>query len=93
MWVALSCCMAFPMNYSSAMLLAKTSAVTFQVLGHVKTVLVFALGVLFFDSSMNAQQFAGIAVAMLGVVAYTHLKSRDAAVPTPLPVVAPKTPQ
>lgn len=67
------------MNFSSAMLLAKGGALTFQVLGHVKTLLVFAVGVTFFDSDITPQQYMGIAVAMLGVVAYTHLQSMQTA--------------
>jgi len=62
------------MNFSSAMLLAKTNAVTFQVLGHVKTALVFVFGFMFFNSPLTPSNLLGISVAMIGVMWYSKLQ-------------------
>ena len=73
-WVVISCFLAAPMNFSSAMLLAQTNAITFQVLGHVKTMLVFVIGFLFFNSPLTFDNLAGITVAMIGVTWYSKIQ-------------------
>jgi len=73
-WVMISCTLAAPMNFSSAMLLANTSPVTFQVLGHVKTGLVFLIGFVFFNSPITPANIAGISLAMLGVMWYSKIQ-------------------
>lgn len=72
--MAVSCLLAAPMNFSSAMLLAKTDAITFQVLGHVKTILVFIVGFLYFNSPLSFDNLAGIATAMAGVTWYSKIQ-------------------
>jgi len=76
--IFLSCMLAIAVNVTSASLIGKTSAVTYQVVGHMKTCLVLVGGFLLFpivaDSSELVKNICGIATAMAGVVLYGHLK-------------------
>ena len=81
MWLVLATCfIALLVNLSSFGLIGKTSAVTFQVVGHAKTCLVLAGGYLFFPAhgKHNQEQLyhniMGVSVAMVGVVLYGHLQ-------------------
>ncbi|KAG0450626.1 hypothetical protein HPP92_026842 [Vanilla planifolia] len=47
------------------------SAVSFQVLGHMKTVCVLTLGWLLFDSQMTLKNIMGIVLAVVGMVVYS----------------------
>lgn len=75
--IVLSCVFALGVNITNYMVLGKTSPLTYQVLGHLKTVLILVLGVLMFNKQVNYQNVLGVVVAMIGVVAYTELKRRD----------------
>jgi len=46
----------------------------FQVLGHFKTVLVFVIGVMLFDSNISIQNIVGIIFALLGVFWYSKIQ-------------------
>ena len=75
--ILLSCVFALGVNISNYIVLGKTSPLTYQVLGHLKTVLILVLGVVLFNKTVNIQNVVGIVVAMAGVVAYTELKRRE----------------
>ena len=45
----------------------------YNVVGHVKTVIILAGGYLFFQDDMPLKKLAGIAVAMSGIVWYTQV--------------------
>jgi solute carrier family 35 protein E3 len=53
---------------SALQVIGATSSLTYNVVGHVKTVLILSGGVLFFGDSMPAKKLGGILVAMLGIV-------------------------
>jgi len=83
MLVALgACALALLVNFTVFGLIGRTSAVTFQVVGHAKTCLVLIGGYVFFPShgsSRKQQQqlqsnILGVSIAMLGVFLYGHLK-------------------
>ncbi|MEW5299114.1 MAG: hypothetical protein WDW36_002160 [Sanguina aurantia] len=81
--LGLSCCIAVLVNISQFMCLGRFSAVTFQVMGHSKTVLVLLLSWLYLDDKMTARKFIGMAVAIAGMVAYGYANSLPVpAVPT-----------
>mmetsp|Transcript_9980 Transcript_9980/g.22417 ORF Transcript_9980/g.22417 Transcript_9980/m.22417 type:complete len:345 (+) Transcript_9980:166-1200(+) len=79
--IALSCLLALGVNVSNYLVLGKTSPLTYQVLGHMKTVLILVLGFLFFNRVLDLRNVAGIGVAMVGVVAYTEIKRRESTPP------------
>jgi solute carrier family 35, member E3 len=74
--IALSCVFALGVNISNYLVLGKTSPLTYQVLGHMKTILIILLGFVMFGKKPEIRNVLGIFVAMLGVVAYTEVKRR-----------------
>lgn len=75
--IIVSCCFALGVNISNYVVLGKTSPLTYQVLGHLKTVLILVLGVVIFHKEVDSQNVLGVLVAMVGVVAYTEIKRRE----------------
>jgi len=76
--IFISCLLAIAVNVTSASLIGKTSAVTYQVVGHMKTCLVLIGGFLLFPiiatSGELVKNICGILTAMAGVILYGHLK-------------------
>ena len=64
-------------NLFVCFLVGKTSAVTYQVVGHLKTVIILGGGYFFFDHETSGKVFLGGFVAMLGCIAYGVVKNRD----------------
>ncbi len=75
--IFISCLFALGVNISNYIVLGKTSPLTYQVLGHLKTVLILVLGVVMFNKQLDLRNSLGIFVAMLGVVAYTEVKRKE----------------
>jgi solute carrier family 35 protein E3 len=76
-------------------LIGKAGAITFQVVGHVKTITVFVFGLLMFPPKeeppeKKIKKIAGLCVAMVGVILYTifQIKNKPAperpVLPTPV---------
>ncbi|KAL3132232.1 hypothetical protein ABBQ32_008821 [Trebouxia sp. C0010 RCD-2024] len=65
-----SCGMAVIVNISQFVCLGRFSAVSFQVLGHTKTILVLLGGWMFLGDSISGQQFGGMCLAVAGMVAF-----------------------
>jgi len=81
--IMLSCTFAVGSYFASFGLIGKTSAVTYQVIGHTKTCCILLGGFIFFPVVMEFQQMArnltGVIVALLGAVVYGNLgMQRDA---------------
>lgn len=79
--IMLTCLIALGTNFSSFCLIGRTSAITFQVVGHAKTCLVLAGGYLLWPPQDTSQLFnnvMGVSVAMLGCVLYGHIKMAEA---------------
>ncbi|KAL3639856.1 UDP-rhamnose/UDP-galactose transporter 1 [Castilleja foliolosa] len=71
LYILLSCSLAVFCNVSQYLCIGRFSAVSFQVLGHMKTVCVLTLGWLLFDSEMTLKNIMGMAVAVIGMVIYS----------------------
>jgi solute carrier family 35 protein E3 len=67
---SLTCVIAVLVNFSTFLVIGKCDAVTYQVLGHLKTVLVLAFGFFALGDPMSFKNVLGIGVALLGMVAY-----------------------
>eukprot|EP01064_Diplonema_japonicum_P015342 TRINITY_DN2305_c0_g2_i1.p1 TRINITY_DN2305_c0_g2~~TRINITY_DN2305_c0_g2_i1.p1 ORF type:complete len:335 (+),score=19.93 TRINITY_DN2305_c0_g2_i1:55-1059(+) len=65
---------AFLINFTLFVIVGKTSPVTYQVVGHIKTILVIICGFLFFAAPVHMRNVVGMAVAMAGVIWYTREK-------------------
>lgn len=67
-WMLLSCSVAILVNISQFMTLGRFTAVTYQVLGHSKTILVLLGGWLIFREVITPKQAGGMAMAVAGMV-------------------------
>ena len=63
------------MNFSTFLVIGKTSPVTYQVLGHLKTCLVLAFGYVLLKDPFNWRNILGIMVAVIGMVVYSYFCS------------------
>lgn len=72
--IALTGVLAFLVNVSIFMVIGRTSAVTYNVLGHAKTAFIITTDFLCFGRPFNAQNVVGIVLTMAGVIWYTNLK-------------------
>ena len=68
--------MAFFLNLSGYIILQHTSPLTYQVVGHVKTVLVLLLGMLYFERLPSNQVVIGILVSMSGFLLYNFSQTK-----------------
>ncbi|XP_031117650.1 UDP-rhamnose/UDP-galactose transporter 6 [Ipomoea triloba] len=76
-FLILSCTIAIGTNLSQFICIGRFTAVSFQVLGHMKTVLVLILGFLFFGKEgLNSQVVIGMIIAVLGMVWYGNASSK-----------------
>ncbi|KAF5739266.1 UDP-galactose transporter 2-like [Tripterygium wilfordii] len=71
LFILLSCCLAVFCNMSQYLCIGRFSAVSFQVLGHMKTVCVLTLGWLLFDSELTFKNIMGMTIAVVGMVIYS----------------------
>ncbi|KAH1267887.1 UDP-rhamnose/UDP-galactose transporter 2 [Glycine max] len=69
--ILLSCSLAVFCNVSQYLCIGRFSAVSFQVLGHMKTVCVLTLGWLLFDSELTFKNIMGMIIAVVGMVIYS----------------------
>uniref|UniRef100_A0A7S0QAW9 Sugar phosphate transporter domain-containing protein n=1 Tax=Coccolithus braarudii TaxID=221442 RepID=A0A7S0QAW9_9EUKA len=79
--VMLTCFIALGTNFSSFGLIGRTSAITFQVIGHAKTCFVLAGGFLLWplaDSTQLINNVIGVSTAMVGCILYGHIKMAEA---------------
>ncbi|KAK6150544.1 hypothetical protein DH2020_015476 [Rehmannia glutinosa] len=77
MFIVLSCAIAIGTNLSQFICIGRFTAVSFQVLGHMKTILVLILGFLFFGKEgLNLHVVVGMMVAVVGMIWYGHASSR-----------------
>lgn len=76
-FLILSCTIAVGTNLSQFICIGRFTAVTFQVLGHMKTILVLTLGFIFFGKEgLNLQVIIGMIIAILGMIWYGNASSK-----------------
>ncbi|GAB4848305.1 UDP-rhamnose/UDP-galactose transporter 6 [Ancistrocladus abbreviatus] len=76
-FIVLSCIIAIGTNLSQFICIGRFSAVTFQVLGHMKTILVLTLGFVFFGKEgLNFHVIMGMAIAIMGMIWYGNASSK-----------------
>lgn len=71
-FIILSCAISISVNFSTFLVIGKTSPVTYQVLGHLKTCLVLAFGYILLSNPFSPKNVFGIFVAMLGMFLYSY---------------------
>nr|GMD88727.1 UDP-galactose transporter 2-like [Ipomoea batatas] len=76
-FILLSCTIAIGTNLSQFICIGRFTAVSFQVLGHMKTILVLTLGFLFFGKEgLNLHVVFGMILAVMGMVWYGNASSK-----------------
>ncbi|GKV39875.1 hypothetical protein SLEP1_g47577 [Rubroshorea leprosula] len=77
MFITLSCTIAVGTNLSQFICIGRFTAVSFQVLGHMKTILVLILGFFFFGKEgLNLQVVLGMIIAVAGMIWYGNASSK-----------------
>lgn len=71
-FIVLSCLISVSVNFSTFLVIGKTSPVTYQVLGHLKTCLVLAFGYILLRDPFNWRNILGILVALVGMILYSY---------------------
>lgn len=76
-FIILSCLISVSVNFSTFLVIGKTSPVTYQVLGHLKTCLVLAFGYILLRDPFSWRNILGILVAVVGMVLYSYYCTRE----------------
>ncbi|KAL1319589.1 hypothetical protein HN51_071839 [Arachis hypogaea] len=77
MFIILSCTIAVGTNLSQFICIGRFTAVSFQVLGHMKTILVLIMGFFFFGKEgLNLQVVLGMIIAVVGMIWYGNASSK-----------------
>lgn len=71
-FIVLSCLISVSVNFSTFLVIGKTSPVTYQVLGHLKTCLVLTFGYVLLHDPFSWRNILGILVAVVGMVLYSY---------------------
>ncbi|XP_076937562.1 UDP-rhamnose/UDP-galactose transporter 6-like [Bidens hawaiensis] len=75
--ILLSCTIAVGMNLSQFICIGRFTDVSFQVLGHMKTILVLILGFIFFGrEGLNLHVVVGMIIAIVGMIWYGNASSK-----------------
>lgn len=75
---------AFLVNLSIYWIIGNTSAVTYNVVGHLKLMLVLVGGFLVFQDPIHTEQAIGIVLTLAGVLLYTYIKVQQCAKERPV---------
>lgn len=71
-FIVLSCLISVSVNFSTFLVIGKTSPVTYQVLGHLKTCLVLGFGYVLLQDPFSWRNLFGIFVALIGMILYSY---------------------
>ncbi|XP_075504188.1 UDP-xylose transporter 1 isoform X2 [Primulina tabacum] len=77
-FIMLSCLIAVFVNLSTFLVIGKTSPVTYQVLGHLKTCLVLAFGYTLLHDPFTSRNIFGILIAIVGMGMYSYFCTAEA---------------
>ena len=82
--IIFSAILAFLVNLSIFLVIGKTNPVSYNVLGHAKLCCILVSGYVIFKEPYTAKNIAGVLMAVVGIMSYTHFKLHQ-----PPPVKAP----
>lgn len=74
LFVILSSVIAFSINLTIFLIIGNTSPVTYNMAGHLKFCLTFAIGYFFFHDVISLNQVIGVLSTLFGVIMYSHIK-------------------
>ncbi|KAL5974770.1 hypothetical protein ACLOJK_031441 [Asimina triloba] len=76
-FIVLSCLISVSVNFSTFLVIGKTSPVTYQVLGHLKTCLVLTFGYVLLHDPFSWRNICGILVAIVGMILYSYFCANE----------------
>ncbi|KAF6167843.1 hypothetical protein GIB67_027621 [Kingdonia uniflora] len=76
-FIILSCLISVSVNFSTFLVIGKTSPVTYQVLGHLKTCLVLGFGYTLLHDPFTDRNIMGILIAILGMGLYSYFCTHE----------------
>jgi len=76
--ILISAVLGLLVNLSTFLVIGATSSLTYNVVGHVKTVIILTGGVVFFGDVMSGKKILGILLSMAGIVWYSQIKLSEA---------------
>ncbi|KAG5498768.1 hypothetical protein JKF63_03056 [Porcisia hertigi] len=82
--VLLSCVFAFGVNFSFFFFVGKTSPLTMNVVGYLKTSLIFLFDFIFVSADMGPQKVLGIFLTLLGLAGYSFSKTMSRSPSSPM---------
>ena len=68
--IGVSACLGLLVSLSTFLLIGATSALTYNIVGHTKTMMILVMGVVVFGDSVSSQKIGGIGLALCGVFWY-----------------------
>lgn len=71
--IMLSAIIGVLVSFTTFLVIGHTSSVTYNMVGHLKTVLIISGGCLLFGEDMSAKRLAGVLMALAGIIWYTWL--------------------
>ncbi len=71
--IVVSAALGLLVSLSTFLVIGATSSLTYNVVGHIKTVIILSGGCLFFGDSMPPKKLFGIGVAMVGIIWYSQV--------------------
>lgn len=71
--ILLSAALGLLVSLSTFLVIGATSSLTYNVVGHVKTVIILSGGCLFFGDAMPPKKLLGICLAMVGIIWYSQV--------------------
>lgn len=75
--ILFSACLGLLVSLSTFLVIKATGPLTYNIVGHLKTVGILTIGVAAFKESMSAKKFLGIVIALVGIVMYSCIKLRQ----------------
>jgi len=76
-WIVVSSVLGLVVTLSTFLFIGATSSLTYNVVGHLKTILIVAAGVFMFGEEMGLKKGAGLLVALSGIFWYSHIKLEE----------------
>ena len=89
-FIVLSCLISVSVNFSTFLVIGRTSPVTYQVLGHLKTCLVLAFGYVLLHDPFGWRNISGIVIALVGMVSYSYYCNHENQKKTIEPTATPE---
>lgn len=75
--ILFSCVLGVLVSLSTFLFIGATSSLTYNVVGHVKTVAILTGGVVLYGDPLNLKKAFGLALAMGGIIWYTNIKMEE----------------